>query len=535
MSHFEIQSEKNPLLKKKVQSTNSNDENNCSGLWGQCILTIAIGAIICYALITLLHGEQIGEYSTHDFKYVQFHYQSRYLRCDNGKINSNIIATENIPWLHGSTFKLHIGENKCWYLLAMNGRWVGSTSELVLGANVDNNDDALCLIPSFIASSGRNSELQFRAEKKGWLSVRFDDKQLTEFIFSKDKQDAAILTMTYFTHVRGVNLGGWFIPEVWMTPSFFSGSGLGWGGSLCGMVAFNETETEHRIKSHLSTWVTEDDFDMMHKIGITSIRLPIGYWNVISDPYGKYAPKDYAISLSYIDWCFDMAEQRNMTVIVDMHGGPGSQNGIDHSGCAMNPEWTDILNVQLSLQAIQAISERYANRSNLLGFELLNEPGYFIEKLHHDILLQYYKDSYVIIRKYSKTAYVIFNELYSQFYDRWNNTLREPDYYNVVMDMHLYDWQEPYTEEDANGHIRDAMGWSELIRNYSVQYPIIVGEWCMSSGTHVQAGQKFVNASLTSFRNAIGSYIWNWKIESGIGFSEWDLQYQYLHKGLYLW
>ena len=31
----------------------------------------------------------------------------------------------------------------------------------------------------------------------------------------------------------GVNLGGWFIPEVWMNPSFYDGSGLGWSGSLC--------------------------------------------------------------------------------------------------------------------------------------------------------------------------------------------------------------------------------------------------------------------------------------------------------------
>ena len=29
------------------------------------------------------------------------------------------------------------------------------------------------------------------------------------------------------TQHRGVNLGGWFIPEVWMLSSFFDGTGLG--------------------------------------------------------------------------------------------------------------------------------------------------------------------------------------------------------------------------------------------------------------------------------------------------------------------
>ena len=33
--------------------------------------------------------------------------------------------------------------------------------------------------------------------------------------------------------IRGVNLGGWFIPEIWMTPSFSNYTGLHWSGSLC--------------------------------------------------------------------------------------------------------------------------------------------------------------------------------------------------------------------------------------------------------------------------------------------------------------
>jgi hypothetical protein len=33
--------------------------------------------------------------------------------------------------------------------------------------------------------------------------------------------------------IRGVNLGGWFIPEIWMNPSFSNYTGLHWAGSLC--------------------------------------------------------------------------------------------------------------------------------------------------------------------------------------------------------------------------------------------------------------------------------------------------------------
>jgi aryl-phospho-beta-D-glucosidase BglC (GH1 family) len=60
------------------------------------------------------------------------------------------------------------------------------------------------------------------------------------------------------------------------------------------------------------------------------VRLPVGYWNVIEDPYHRYAPKDHTKALKYIDLCFDWAEKYGLTVLLDLHGAPGSQNGIDH-------------------------------------------------------------------------------------------------------------------------------------------------------------------------------------------------------------
>ena len=148
-------------------------------------------------------------------------------------------------------------------------------------------------------------------------------------------------------------------------------------------------------------------------MGFNSVRLPIGYWNVIHDPYAKYAPANHRDSLAVIDWCFDICEKvtdatneirccfssnieyplpsilstifqyftfhlpfftpfflllsftfyhfwfpwnlithdfnspwylwifvkLGLTVLLDLHGAPGSQNGIDHSGCSMIPKW----------------------------------------------------------------------------------------------------------------------------------------------------------------------------------------------------
>ena len=66
-----------------------------------------------------------------------------------------------------------------------------------------------------------------------------------------------------------------------------------------------------------------------------------------------YAPADHHDSLRYIDALFDWTARHNLTVMLDLHGGPGSQNGIDHSGCGWSmggPKWTQPTNIHLSLK-----------------------------------------------------------------------------------------------------------------------------------------------------------------------------------------
>jgi len=164
----------------------------------------------------------------------------------------------------------------------------------------------------------------------------------------------SVFKVTKVKHTRGVNLGGWFIPEIWMNPAFSSWTGLGWGGSLCRcfvvhnesctacstsihtlprrVATFNPIEAERRMETHLSSWISEEDFSQIASFGFDSVRLPVGYWNLVVDPYHKFVPRDVASSHRYIDWAFDMAEKYGLTVLLDLHGTPGSQNGNDHSG-----------------------------------------------------------------------------------------------------------------------------------------------------------------------------------------------------------
>ena len=104
------------------------------------------------------------------------------------------------------------------------------------------------------------------------------------------------------------------------------GAPLGWGGSLCTMVDWNREETERRMAWRFDNWFVED-FAEIAKAGFNSVRIPIGYWNVMEDPYHAYAPADWMKSRDKIDWMFDMAKKYGLLVVLDLHGAPGSRMG----------------------------------------------------------------------------------------------------------------------------------------------------------------------------------------------------------------
>lgn len=77
----------------------------------------------------------------------------------------------------------------------------------------------------------------------------------------------------------------------------------------------------------------------------------------------------------------------------------------------------------------------YANAGT--GIELLNEPAADLEHKHHNDLLDYYKQAYTIIRKYSPSCMVVVSILWDDYYGNWTNELLEPEYYNVVLDWYV--------------------------------------------------------------------------------------------------
>ena len=65
------------------------------------------------------------------------------------------------------------------------------------------------------------------------------------------------------------------------------------------------------------------------------MRIPVGFWMFKAgpnDPFPKPQVKDSDGRRYYLKRLVQWADEIGLRVILDLHGAPGSQNGMDHSG-----------------------------------------------------------------------------------------------------------------------------------------------------------------------------------------------------------
>lgn len=128
------------------------------------------------------------------------------------------------------------------------------------------------------------------------------------------------LSFDYFNNkVRGVNLGGWFVLEPWITPSIFEAvSGVKDEYTLSQNLG--KAEASSRLQQHWNSWITQDDFNRIAQAGLNHVRIPIGYWAVApldGDPYVQG-------QLPILDKAIQWAGAVGLKVMIDLHGGTSS-------------------------------------------------------------------------------------------------------------------------------------------------------------------------------------------------------------------
>lgn len=368
-----------------------------------------------------------------------------------------------------------------------------------------------------------------------------------------------VLTFDYNNNkVRGVNLGGWFVLEPFITPSLFQQ----WanGGGVIDEYTYTATlgkeEASNRLTNHWATWITEADFHEIAAVGLNHVRIPVGYWAFNPLPEDPFVQGQ----IPYIDRALGWARNAGLKVVLDVHTAPGSQNGFDNSGRYGPVNWQQGDNVKHLLTAIQNLANRYASQTDVVtAIELLNEPANWASDM--SAVKKFYYDGWGNVRTQGDTAVII----HDAFLDptSWNGFMNtQAGVNNVILDTHVYQiFSQDEVARKPCEHVQVTCASSARIA--STDKWTIVGEWTAaqtdcakwlnglgkgarydgtfpsSTGYYGSCEKKYegtvdgmlpvdktnlqyyVEAQLDAYEAHTGWFFWTWKTESA---PEWHFQ-----------
>lgn len=375
-------------------------------------------------------------------------------------------------------------------------------------------------------------------------------------------------------NIKGVNLGNWLVLEKWMSPALFQGTTAEDEYYL--PTQLSPEVYEARIKIHRSEYITERDFVTIKSMGMESVRIPVPYF-IFGDR------KPFIGCIEELDKAFNWAEKYGLTILIDLHTVPLSQNGFDNGGISGVCKWAQNPDeVEFALSVLERLAKRYGNRKGLFGIQPLNEP--ITENMWETMdvqnryapvdtelakgsapitmkfLRQFYLDAYDRISAYMpKDKYVVIHDGFELM--AWKDFMQEEKYSNVILDTHQY-----LMVAEARGCSQTIEGYLKYIREelepqiteMEKYFPVICGEWCLfnslACGCDTKGGQSVLNgvegsqqeslspeekkeiyetlakAQLELWEKGSGYFYWSYKLLTDtvntpgwIGWDSWDM------------
>lgn len=374
--------------------------------------------------------------------------------------------------------------------------------------------------------------------------------------------------------IKGVNLGNWLVLEKWMNPALFAGTTAEDEYYL--PTQLSKEVYEARIRIHRSEYITERDFVNIKGMGLNSVRIPVPYFI-----FGDREP--FIGCVEELDKAFAWANRYGLSILIDLHTAPDSQNGFDNGGISGVCKWADNAEeVEFVLTVLERLAQRYGQNPALFGIQILNEPvseemwenmkiqerykPVDMEKakgskgISHAFLEKFYIEAYDRMRVYlPEEKYVVFHDGFRL--KDWKNFMREERFKNVILDTHQYLMMAEMmgSEQSLEGYLKFIEeNYVKDIEEMSEYFPVICGEWCvfnsLACGRDTKGGQTILNgemediraefsdeekahiymtlakAQLDAWNRGIGYYYWSYKLlidtvnhPEWQGFDAWDL------------
>ena len=293
--------------------------------------------------------------------------------------------------------------------------------------------------------------------------------------------------------LRGVNAGGLFVTEHWMTGFSYGTKPNNDYKSLTKIFIdrFGAEKTKELWKEYRANWWTDTDFENCVNMGMNVIRLPFTYMNVDFDAITSYdnAGKNY--DFSALDAFIERAAEYGLYTILDLHGAYGSQSGQDHSGEIKDYRAVDFYSNErmqsLTVKLWGALSEHYKDNPAVAGYDILNEPGerkgngndgvHSTEQRHWDFFDKVYEE----IRENGDNHIIIFESC-------WNGeNLPRPEVYGWENCMYSFHHYTSNTDTSADGELAHNLDWNNKISNVTSQnfgVPLQMGEFTSYSSPY---------------------------------------------------
>ncbi len=312
--------------------------------------------------------------------------------------------------------------------------------------------------------------------------------------------------------IRGVNLGGWFVLERWMTKELFEENNVTGKDET----KFNEqvTNKEEILNNHYETFITKDDLVWIKETGLNLVRIPVPWW--------LYGEGGYHKSIDYIDRALQWCDDLELPFMLDLHTAPGCQNGFDNGGIEGVLDWPHKKEyIDKTIEVLVRITTRYQKHKMFHSICVLNEPFLTIDK---KIIDKFYIDSYNALRKVSKDLIIFFHDSFRL--EHWEQFFKENTFHNVVLDTHLYQcFTEASGRLSLEEHLKAAHSRKQRLEKVSKFVDVIVGEWSLglrrnesiNDDTIIDAMTQYAQAQITSMRECKGHTFWSYKVSDKMG------------------
>ncbi|KAG8995610.1 hypothetical protein FRB93_001114 [Tulasnella sp. JGI-2019a] len=292
--------------------------------------------------------------------------------------------------------------------------------------------------------------------------------------------------------VRGVNLGGWLVPEPFIVPALFepylNGSTPAkdeWTLSQA-MAADTANGGLDQLETHYKTFITEEDFAKIASAGLNWVRLPIPFWAISAFPGEPFLQ---GTSWKYILKAFAWARKYGIRVNLDLHTMPGSQNGYNHSGKGGQVDWLygtmGLANAQRSLDYMRIFVEFISQKefANLVPyFGVVNEP--LVKSIGMDVMGSFYLHMHDVLRNVTGIGeghgpYLSIHDGFEGL-GGWSDFLPGSD--RMAMDSHPYMcFTNPDPSPISSQHQKPCDSWaSSFNTSWSTFGVTTAGEWSLA-------------------------------------------------------